>query len=427
MSPLALQSVLPFLFRADWSDTVTVETAYDTNIVRAPASMAEERLGLNGRPSRTVTASVAAYDRDEMRDLQFGLQRISSQTNSWPLYPDVTEVSATSSGALLWCTPEFRRFYPGQRITIVEVDGYSVTNIEYATVQDGVGSVLADRLLLKSNLSKTYEASPHTLVFPMIDVGISSSQRMQFLTDYIARVPFKLRELYGFSAMPSSNPDGDTSGFSTFNGYPVFDLPVNWTNNVSGRVVREGRKARIGRGEYFFGEGDKARWYLDLELLRVSREEFWQLLNFFDYSKGRLRPILLPNPGTSLIPTEVDPDYIQIEKLGNFEDYQEFLTYLAIRGVDGSLTIREFSSIQDTGINPSVPVNRWRINFDQTVPGLSASDVFEVTAAHLVRFQKDSMRELWSTPSIVTVKAAFTELIEEEIVTISNINPAFPV
>jgi hypothetical protein len=431
MAPRTLPALLPAFFRANWLDAVRITTVYNTSVARSPISLAEERLGLSERPVRTVEALLNGYTRDDTRELLFAAMRWGTDPMPFPLYSDLSFLTATSStgSGTLWCNTVSRRFYSGQRIAVIvlDADATRIGSIDFYEISDASDAVKTDRLTLKTALTTTYSDTQRTIIFPMIDVQLSAQQRMRLHTDSKVGIAFKVQEDYGFSALPPTVNDGDQSPFSTiFSGVPVFDSAYQWARNLSVRIVRQGRKASVGRGNYVFGDGDRPILEFDLRFLHATREEWYSLMQVFDYCQGRLRPVFLTNPGTILEVQEADPDWIQIEKIGTKTDYTEFLDYLSVKQTDGTAHVRKLLSIEDTGDDPTVPAARWRLNFTTPITGLSTVNTFSATSAHLVRFKRDALVEQWQSPAVCSMSSSFTELVEEESVTITNITPTFP-
>lgn len=428
--PADLPDIVGALFRANWRDTIRLSTTYQTMVVHAPTTLAEERLGLAGRPARTMEATLNGFGTEECRALLFALMREGTEPRPFPLYPDAVWTTAATSNYDVPADTSYRRFFPGQRIAIVEHAGHEITNVEFALIAKADDALDGANIEVQQLLSKTYPAG--TLVLPMVDALVRPDQEVRPVTDGLIEVRATFEEAHGFSAMPASVEDGDQSGLSNLytdagTTFPVWEPGPNWNNTMRVFLTREGRSAPAGRGQFVYGDGDRPRFRFAFEMLTFTRAEFWEILQLFDYCSGRLRPVMLANPVTIMEASDADTTWIEIAIDGEKSEILEFLTHVYVTKTDGTKHVRKISSVQNNSDNASVPVGYWRLNLDQAVSGLSSSTLRHVTSAHKVRFDDDTLTEDWSNTEVCTTAVGFTEVIEEADVSISDITPVFPV
>ena len=66
-------TIFPPFFKANWRQTVDLESAWKTNITRAKSSGAEQRTQQYRRPIRTQTCLITGMSQQESTQIQFSL------------------------------------------------------------------------------------------------------------------------------------------------------------------------------------------------------------------------------------------------------------------------------------------------------------------------------------------------------------------
>lgn len=115
--PLPLATDLHF-FMQNWVDMVVIETAYQTDVFRAPNTGAEERTSRTQRPDRLMELYWLRESEDEIHQLLKLLRRLTEENLQVPIYPDVVDVTSalSTSDNTIQCVTRSRRFFVGARV-----------------------------------------------------------------------------------------------------------------------------------------------------------------------------------------------------------------------------------------------------------------------------------------------------------------------
>jgi len=385
----------------NWLNTVQVETSFQTVITSAADSVSEERRALLGYPGRIVSFSWTGLSRSALNKILINLRNISSGTWVAPLYPDQAPLTvAYASGTTLYCSTLLRRFFAGGRVVVLGLGtSGEVDHFEFQTID----SVADAHLVLDGELSNTYSVG-RTLIMPCIDVMAVLDPQIDFHTRRAGSVNIVAQEVVGPSLLPGW--EGVPSGFSTFQDIPILHIEHNWVQDLSTTFLREGSHEALGRGMVTHLRGDRARVSQTVSVL-MEREDALGLLRFFECRLGRTLPFWMPDPENVWDPLALGASSINIEPEGEFEDFEADLEYVAIRDINGDVTVREVDEIVDNS-------TYWTVSFTSALPvGLLLANISSVARARLVRFDSDAMEETWHTDETMETQFSVIELLEE--------------
>lgn len=404
MTPHTLPSVLANIFSHNWGAQVKLESAYQTDISYASGTLSEERRGLLDRPYRTLQVRYLGFDRHEVSRLAMTVMRLCHQRfTPVPLTPDLSRVTATSSGTTIYCDTRYRRFFINQRVMIHSWDANRrPANVEY-------GKILSfddTSITLQAALSNSFPAGSR--VYPCIEAEIAlDAADISLVSDEVVDLALTIKEAVGPSALPSTMATYDNPpNFPTYNGRPIFNVPSDWAANVRSGIFRQGDKGISGRAEVIFAAGPRPQFQHEMKLTLLSRDKFWKVLQFFDSRLGRLRSFYMVDPATKFKATSIATTNIRITKAGNIEDLQTFMSHVAVVMRDGTIYIRGVSSVTlDTG--------EWVLTLDSTLPAITLADVRRVTQAFLVRLRDDAMLEEWTTDQVCSISLMGIEVLDD--------------
>ncbi len=405
MSPLDMPTVVPELLLHNWGDGCSVESSYLVDVVAAITD-AEERRLLSHRPTRSVVVRWTGLTRSRTYKGMMSLLRHGSSRMPVPLYSDYSTVASGGAAVkTIYCETAYRRFFAGQRCVVFDLVNGEPGNIEYAIIDN----VQIGYLVLITNLSNTY--SQGAIVFPLMDAEVSLKDSGTFITDTLGNILFRALEVAGASAtLPTAS--GTPDGFQEYNGDPIF-APTPYLPN-SGYVMgfaRTGKAAKVGRGKITDTYGSRPKFTHKLRYRKFSREDVWDVIQFFDSRRGRFRRFWFVPPENFWNFTAAISTSVSIEAVGNIEDISDFFEHVAVIMDDGTIHIRTIDNVLDNS-------STWRIDFDAEIAGLVFADVARVMPAQLVRFSKDAMRERWHTDQTCDIALNMIEVLDEDSVTL---------
>lgn len=402
VTPRALPADLAVILQANWAEQVELETAWRTNISKAKTTLSEERISLLPRPFRTQKVTFLSRTQQENTRLLAALARHTQTPNPIPLYPDHTLATDTGFGAVLPCDTRWRRIFFGQRIAIVDQNG----DPQYATVLE----VSPTYLVLDTEV--TYITGDY--IYPLIDADVTLEYSPTAHTDYFSQIEATFYEASGQSTLPASWTGDLRAVVQYYNGLPILDLPPNWAEEIDVGIIHDGTRFQHGKGFITNLDGARPRYSYDTHYLLETRENFWDMLTFFDGMKGRTGSFYMMHPQTLWRHASVQATYIDIEQDIPLADITDFFELVGVRNVSlNQLEIRTMDSVAVSG-------DYFRITLDAVLPAdWDPAHRYEVTPAHLMRFDKDVFSESWHNNHVCTTKVTTRELLEEKAVAIT--------
>lgn len=390
ISPTPLAG-FPKQLLANWDRKVEIETAYLTAI-NTQDNGKEKRKGLKVRPRRFIFARLTGMDQRELAQLRNFQMRTANQVVPYPIYCDITRITFASNVF----TGDFTntRFFVGARLIhfaidyngVSEVSLYVITNVTDTEVT--VSTSIAD---LGANTN---------FIAPLIDADIELKPAKEtVLSDNKMTVDVNVNEKMdesGLIPLPMT-------GFSPaiYAGRPIFPFEHNWLNDVSLEILRFGTRIEFGRGRLISVDSLRPQVAIGQKSL-FDRQEAFEFLQWFDYCRGRLVPFWVGNPSSLWEVVSIGATTITVKGYGlDDKDITDFYAY--IRGV-GDSTVMKIDSVAVVG-------DDLEITSSEVPPGL---DVTKIQPMHLVRFGKDSIREVWTNRDVCEISYELVELLEVE-------------
>jgi hypothetical protein len=410
VTPINLSTSRFGFWRANWRAQVDFSTTWQTDITRAHDSLAEQRTGLQERPVHSMRSLLTGMTHEEATRLLMHMHRLAKHRHPVPLFQDQTTLLADASGTTLVCDTLDRSLYLGQRVAVLPRGHARIqTDVnEFVDVFFGeIAALSPTGITLVDPLPVTIPAGGH--VYPLIDCLEILTSEFDLHTDQVPEVEIQAHELSGISTLPPSWDEDVDAYFPTFEGLPIFDVHPNWRDRVRMRIAREGERYAAGLSESQDVQGDRARFGFEMDYLEATRADALKIRRFFDSRRGRLRPFWLLSPQTFWKTTGVSTTHMGIEPFGYMEDIEEFLTHVGIELTDGTTYVREIEDVQQI----DTPALRYRIIWSSNPLPSAPTNVERVTAAHLARFDSDTLTERWHTDTTVETSLSFTELLNE--------------
>lgn len=407
--PPAAPIPVPALFdllRHNWVARAEITTTWNTDVVQSASNLSEERRGLVSRPYRMVQFEWTGMAQGASARMLLLLARLQDERFVVPLYPDVSHTTAASSGTVLNCPTEARRFQAGGYLVVFEVGSDCAPINAQVREIDVVGS---ESINLTTSLSGSFPAG--SFVVPVLYSEVMRNGMVRHVTDAHGAVSLSVEEVVGNTALlPLASGSG---GASEFEGDPVFPYHPHWGEEQQVGVKRPGLSETLGRGTSVFLRGQRPLFQFTLSLRGMSRPEVFGIVSFFDARRGRLLPFWLPNPAAGFEVVTWGLAQVDVRPSGQLQNVTDYLSVFAVVLDSGQVILRRASAILQVG-------DIWRIGFTAPLPAEALNysrDVRRFTSAHLVRFSSDSLTERWITNEVADLEIGCEEiLVEEDIV-----------
>lgn len=393
-------------FHTNWASQQIIERVWPTDVSASFRTDAEDRRALTTKPRRVISMEWVGLTANLSSRILFQLARSQTISVEIPLYPDHAEVTGVA-GAVVTCDTTDRRFFAGKKIVIVDSTA--------GTVERGVIlSLTPTDITLTAVLTGTYGLGSQ--IFPIIDAQPKLLHEGVYRHDQLIQLEATFKEQLGPTALPSLVPvfGDDPLGFPSFQGLPILDMENNWRFTPTFVISRTGTDVVAGKGNTVSLGGLRPIFSYKLEFSPLTRAETLSLLEFFDSRRGRCLPFWLIPPQTAFTPvTGAGPDIV-VEPLENILDISDFMTWFAVIEKDGTIHIRDLSSVSTGG-------GGWILDPFTALPAIPLADIARVTMAHKVRFSSDSMEERWRHGSLSVIRAGVTELTNEKTVEVTDL------
>jgi len=140
----------------------------------------------------------------------------------------------------------------------------------------------------------------------------------------------------------------------------------------------------------------------------MEQEEALNTVDFFQSRRGRTKSFFLIDQEQLWTATAAGGSvFVDIDPLGDFDNFSEELDYLGIVLQDGTSYVREVVTIQAI-------LGIWRLTLAEALPAFALSQIRRLTRARIVRFDSDAMREVWLTDNVMNTNLGFIECLEEK-------------
>lgn len=412
-TPISLAADIEF-FLHNWVDEVEIETAYETDVIRSPDTLAEERRSLYQRPQRTMTLRWLRQGKSEVYQLRLLLRRLTGENLQVPLYPDVQQLSedAASNATQIFLDTRDRRFFVGARVL------FFPTNTTYITRTDVhvgvIQTMTASWIEIGASLGVAMTAGSWSAV-PLLDCEILLDPAVTWETAEVGNVQLEVREIRGKSALPPMAV-GVGSGFPRRLGRPIFEIEPNWLRGIKTTYRRYGSEQRVGRRLVPLLDGGRYVQVQDWDLAPVERSDWYRIAAHFDTRRGRAESFWVIDREFSWTVANTTSIFVDIVPFGRFVDFDQIWTEsniaVAIRMKSGEIHLMQVNSVSDNG-------SFWRLTAvgGQTIEDpIDLSQIDFVARARISRFDTDAMREVWKTNNVCEIRLRTVETPNEKTV-----------
>lgn len=420
VTPLPFPSIVPKLFFPNWANPVVLETAWSTDVSRSTEGL-EDRYSLLKRPSRTQSVDIINLTDADQAELDLAIMQFSQTRLLVPLYSDQSKlnVAASPSDPEIFCDTTNYRFFNGARLALVQESPFQVEYFIASEVKNG-------SIILDSGVSSSF-AVHNSFVFPILETEVSIEQSGRPLTDRRQNYRLTVHEVPGASALPGLvDPRTPLEDFDYYDGYPVLDMEPNWAANPIRNIKMLGLSHPSGRSTVVSPQGDRPRLGWSLTIMPTTgRAEIFRYLKFFDSRRGRGRTFWIVAPSSLFTAVDVQATHVDVLRHGTKDQVEAFVVAVGLVKKDGTRQVRWIDTVTETTFGGE---DVYRLSFESnldTVPAVA--DLDRVTWANLVRSEKDSITETWSSTEVCTIKADVLEVLKEEDVTVTHIDLPDPV
>lgn len=417
VSPLALGDDA-HIFLHNWVKAAELTTSFRNDISRSPVTGAESRLGLSIKPYRTMKLQWQVCPQPgpgqvqslvELERLEVLLRRLTNARFQVPIYKDQAILGAgyTSVDTTILLDTSVRRFFPGARVAIVQLDACNqVTSFSFHIID----VMTSASLTFDAQLGITVPAGSY--VFPMMDCEVLLDVQANYTTSRVPTVTLTVAEAPGDSQLPPLKSDTPTGAEQYAEAgeplRPIWFEEPNWLRGIKKGRSRQGTRTRGGRADFVNVEATRSRQTHSYQL-QGKRAEMWNALVFFETRRGSLRAFWHIDQDQYLEAVDIDASgtFVGVSKIGDVADFTEEMDFVGIVMDDGKVFVRKVVTIQEI-------LTVFRMTLDQSIDlNLDPADVARVARARLTRYKTDSITERWTHTGLMTMSVQFIEVLDE--------------
>ena len=447
-------------FRNEWSDGVELERAFKTNI-EFGITAAEQRYGILREPTISMVADlliggvhggpnpeIDVRMERAIASVQKASLRSTMARSLWPLFPDETILTedwdiGSAGGIDVGNVPNpltlnhdvsQHRFKVGSFALVIprkpgefEDGPFYPSNIDFSILT--VTNITGNQISFTSETDFGNDLPAIVLegsrIYPLIESTISLGTDAELLTDSLTRVSLEVDEYVG-NRRTRALAQGNTipSGFNSHEGLPIFSPRYDPRNLASWGYSRRGTINAAGIGSAVTLYGSRGLYQINLPVITLDREEAFKLISLFDSRMGRLYPLWLAPPETTIFDfTDMDevPPFNTLDiRTGGLQIDVKQQTHVYVRKNDGTEYIREIDSV---GFVNNDEFDQFGLVMANPFPErLLAAEIEKISFAYLVRFDEDTLQERWTTTEQAEFELAFTEVENEGVISLDNID-----
>ncbi len=397
-------------FLHNWAKRTEVESRWMTDVGRSYFTDQEDRRSLASKPRRSLLVVWQGRNQNETARMLMQLMRSENESIEVPLYSDVAAVTNAAGAFINGAAGAFsnRRFQVGKKLIIVSAD---LQTLDRRTIL----SVASAQLVMSSPLAGVYTTG--AFVLPIMDTLPALDHTGQWLTDDHGEFKARFREVVGSASLDHSGGTfGDApAGWPTVSGVPVLNLGHNWVAQAKTQISRQGASLFSGKAPFVELAGARPILTFNLQFSPLTRSEFQSLLEFFDTRRGRCLPFWILNPASLFTATQAAGATVRIQALENAGDLTDFIDYVAVEQLDGTIEIRLLSSVN------IISATEWDLVPLAPFTATPLADIRRVTSGHFARFSNDAMVESWSSDAFTSINLSVVEILNEQTIDVADL------
>ena len=321
-----------------------------------------------------------------------------------PIWADLTTLTAQAASGqknINVVQTANRHFYAGRKCIIIDADDF--TRYEVATIN----TLSAVQLVSLANLTITWPVG--SLVLPCYDCYIAQDQEIG--ADYQRGQSFVLQASEAYESLRTFTYSAPVSGAATYEGLDLFAFkflrPLAYHYKRSYELSQFlGLGFRYGK----YAAGDNTLG-LRGKVIRETRQEIWDLINFFDSKAGRLTQFWVPTWSKDLVATAAigaGDTVINTEPIQYSTHYlpNDIINrYVFIEFPDKTTTCRKISNAATSTITLDSAIGK----------AVAAGDLTNLLISFLIqcRFDIDELEIDFTTATLGQAELSFAGLVGE--------------
>lgn len=429
--PIVLPGSETDIFLANWFETVSITSSWNTAVGKAPADSTREAIALQDRPKRLLQFSwmfsskdeAPEYWKDKAQRLYSALKRMTGEKHFVPLYPDVVQLQGVEGSAatgVLWSSTSesmsstgtlisssgtavpgsvsfdlsYKRFHDFKPVAIFaknwrgvldpnSVQYYNIDEVDTET--DTISFIGEDGFPLLNFDTHTWE------MVPMVYVDIVAEPEVENISSDVVKVSVEAIEVSGPTALPAWKQPNELVDL------PYLYLRPDYSGPVQSRFVRDVVAENQGRGFITVPLGNR---YAHAQTfgLKNTRDEWFALgLPLWDGLRGRWKHLLAREQTELQNLTAISSSGLTFSVgTSSFEDWSTYLTeggYITLELKDRTQKCIKIVSVSDN-------TSSWFVELESD-PQESLDSVCAVYVARVYNFGSDSITEVWRSPCYV--------------------------
>ena len=398
----------PLAFPADWSQQITLESRWQTDVTRPNQTNLPEKLILASRPVRNQTIRLVGASKEETHALLQGAAAHTAQLGvPIPIYCDEAVIQGVGNSTIMGDF-RYRRFFVGGRVAI---------SPRRVVPHRGANSTIYARITALTATEMTLDWDPAPIrspepivdsVYPCMDVELVPSASGSSPNSDVFELQLSWDEVEGVSSLPGLWPSADqihgenmAAICTIVDGLPVFPFDFNWGEGVTVEALRRVDSSPSGRATIQDPQGE-SYFRFEVSLMGWNRARTWSILRFFDAMRGRAGTFYFHHPHRPWKLVDVpSTTTVRIQPVGDPWQLKTFFSKVALFRADGSFITRKVTEAVD-----STPYHQ--LTLDSALPDTlftSIQPIFEAS------FEEDRITETWS--NIETIPSMTFSIITE--------------
>lgn len=330
-----------FLIEPNWIEVISFKKKWNTSFQRSINNKTVKKSALFTWPRRALQFRVDAQSYTQAAFLKRKIYK--NLPNVWgvPIWQDRSPLtaSAASGQPVLACDTTNRNYeVGGECILYTSQDTYFVGTILSKTDSS---------ITLTGNLTATWAEA--TSVFPILKSRIEKTQQIGYQTDSISQITFNATE--EFDSVTRNVPS--VSGYPTHKDIPVFITEPDWETEVEETQIHNYEMLKFLGATQSWDQWDATDFRYKALYKTSTKEEAGNIIDFFDYHKGRWGSFWRPSWLNDIKVTaaaSAGAVTLEIEDIG-FASYWEdepAALWLMIYYPDGTYVFRAVKAVPDS-------------------------------------------------------------------------------
>lgn len=366
----------------------------------------EQRAMFYTWPRINYALDLLATTTEEINYLKRKIFYYSDAVWGIPLWVDKTILTAQAASGqktISVLETDYRHFYVGRQCIIIDPSSLSTYEVGV------IASKTTNQIVLVSNLTLTWPAGSYIL--PLYDFRVTADQEIEAQIQKAQSV--QLTAMESFEALRTFTYSLPSSGADTYESLDLFLLkmlvPVKYRYKRSYDLTQF---LGLGYGSGNFDAGNNMLG-ISTSTVRPSRQDIWELLNFFDSKQGRFDKFWIPTWSKDIVVTGavLNTDTILTIQPIQYSSYylpnDVIGRYVYIQFPDGTYACRKINDATTS-----------TITLDSAIGvTVAAEDLDDLLISFLIlgRFDIDELELDYIKEGVVRSELSFAGLVGEDV------------